>query len=382
MSSNEIPTQFAPAARSSAEEVERQSRMFLSANILKEFADAVPGILLVLNRNRQIVHANSVCLPLTAACDISQLLGRRPGEALHCTHSSETEGGCGTTVYCSTCGAVKAILTCQRGDANTQECRIVRERNIGSLDLRIVATPMRLDGEEFTLFAATDIADEKRREVLERLFFHDVLNTTAGLQGFFSVLENAPDNGRDELVGVARQLVRRLVEEINAQREIVAAEQGDIVVRKTSINSRDFLSRLLEAYTMYIVADLHHLALAPESENISVDCDERLLHRVVGNMIKNALESSAKGETVTAGCRRVGGDIEFWVHNRGCMPREVQLQIFQRSFSTKGTGRGLGTHSIKLLGEKYLGGKVTFSSSSDEGTTFRVRLPLQPLQTN
>jgi sensor histidine kinase regulating citrate/malate metabolism len=51
------------------------------------------------------------------------------------------------------------------------------------------------------------------------------------------------------------------------------------------------------------------------------------------------------------------------------------LQLFQRSFSTKGEGRGLGTYSIKLLTERILNGKVSFTSSMDDGTTFRVLIP-------
>ena len=48
--------------------------------------------------------------------------------------------------------------------------------------------------------------------------------------------------------------------------------------------------------------------------------------------------------------------------------------MFQRSFSTKGAGRGLGTYSIKLLGEKYLNGKVGFISEQGRGTIFSVEL--------
>jgi sensor histidine kinase regulating citrate/malate metabolism len=50
--------------------------------------------------------------------------------------------------------------------------------------------------------------------------------------------------------------------------------------------------------------------------------------------------------------------------------------IFQRSFSTKGFGRGLGTYSIRLLTERYLKGSVSFTSSALSGTIFRVRYPL------
>lgn len=69
----------------------------------------------------------------------------------------------------------------------------------------------------------------------------------------------------------------------------------------------------------------------------------------------------------------------FWVHNPTVMPRKVQLQVFQRSFSTKGKGRGLGTYSVKFLSERYLQGQVFFASTPETGTTFTVHYPLHPV---
>jgi CheY-like chemotaxis protein len=60
------------------------------------------------------------------------------------------------------------------------------------------------------------------------------------------------------------------------------------------------------------------------------------------------------------------------------MAPHVQLQMFQRSFSTKGRGRGIGTYSVKLLTEKYLKGRVAFTSDPLTGTTFSVMVPLLP----
>jgi signal transduction histidine kinase len=66
------------------------------------------------------------------------------------------------------------------------------------------------------------------------------------------------------------------------------------------------------------------------------------------------------------------------VWNHAFIPPEIQGHVFQRSFSTKAErGRGLGTYSMKLLGEGYLGGKVRFVSEVDSGTTFSLELPLE-----
>jgi sensor histidine kinase regulating citrate/malate metabolism len=57
------------------------------------------------------------------------------------------------------------------------------------------------------------------------------------------------------------------------------------------------------------------------------------------------------------------------------MPEDVQLQVFKRSFTTKGKGRGLGTYGVKLLNERCLKGEVGFESSKGRGTTFFARYP-------
>ena len=65
------------------------------------------------------------------------------------------------------------------------------------------------------------------------------------------------------------------------------------------------------------------------------------------------------------------------VHNGEVIPPEVQARIFQRSFSTKARhGRGLGTYSMKLFGERHLGGEVSFKSTPQAGTEFAIVLPL------
>lgn len=93
-------------------------------------------------------------------------------------------------------------------------------------------------------------------------------------------------------------------------------------------------------------------------------------------MVKNAFEAIAVGEAVTVGFERGVDGVTFTVHNPGVIPERVAHQIFQRTFSTKAPrGRGLGTYSMKLLGERYLGGRVGFQTSPEAGTVFAIRLP-------
>jgi len=56
------------------------------------------------------------------------------------------------------------------------------------------------------------------------------------------------------------------------------------------------------------------------------------------------------------------------------MTHDVEMQVFLRSFSTEGVQRGLGTYSLKIIGEQYLGGKVNFEPNPERGTTFFIDL--------
>jgi len=138
----------------------------------------------------------------------------------------------------------------------------------------------------------------------------------------------------------------------------------------------ELLQSVLDLYRNHEVAEGKRIRINSNTENVTIHSDRALLSRVLGNMVKNALEAVNQQETVKIGCLNMGGGVLFWVHNPTFMPRDVQLQVFQRSFSTKGAGRGIGTYSIKLLGERYLKGRVDFTTSEEKGTTFEIRLPL------
>jgi sensor histidine kinase regulating citrate/malate metabolism len=109
--------------------------------------------------------------------------------------------------------------------------------------------------------------------------------------------------------------------------------------------------------------------------NAHLKTDRTLLRRILGNLLKNALEASKDGDKVTITSEDLNSQIVFNVHNKSFIPRNIELQIFQRSFSTKGSGRGIGTYSVKLLTERYLKGEVSFLTDKKLGTVFTVIIP-------
>ncbi len=375
MQTDKLATQFAPAERAGGETVQNQSQYFLDLPLVRQLFDVLPDIVLILNQQRQIIFANTPLLNALGVTNTETIMGLRPGEALGCVHAVETAGGCGTSEFCQTCGAVKAILTSLQGRQSIQECRITLQ-NGDALDLQVWANPLRVDNEPYSVFAVKDISHEKRRRVLERLFFHDLLNVAGGLQGFADLLKDAQPGELDKITEAISRLSQQLVGEINAQRELSLAENGELSVKPAPLNSLNLLQEVAEIYANHPTAQGRSIRLDPTAQALVFTSDETFLQRVLGNMVKNALEASPPGSVITLNCRTDDQAVEFTVHNPVFIPRLLQLQIFQRSFSTKGTGRGLGTYSMKLLSERYLQGRVWFTSSPEEGTTFYARYPL------
>jgi len=368
---------LAPTGRALPDELAQERARVLADEVLISVIDALPSLVMVLNAQRQILTVNTRLLESLGVSDPLQLIGQRPGEAVGCQHANDGADGCGSGVACSVCGAVSAVLSCQRtGVKAINETRLTIGSGTGqALDLEVTAAPIAIAGHRFVLVAMRDIAGDKRRQALERLFFHDVLNTAGGINGLARLLPTATPETAAEYHSLLVQTTDQLVEEITAQRTLLAAESGDLVVRPEEVASGPLLRQIRSLFAGHNVAEGRHLTLGPVLET-TVLTDPSLLRRVLINLVKTALEATAPGGTVTLASAQADGAIIFTVHNPGMIPSAVQLQLFARSFSTKGAGRGLGTWSVKLLGEAYLHGKVSFTSTAEAGTTMRYALPI------
>jgi signal transduction histidine kinase len=335
-------------------------------------------MLVILNQQRQIVFANNLFLQFLDLTNSHSVLGKRPGEAVDCIHAFAEEGGCGTSDFCRTCGAIGAILESQMGLVSEKECRIVTCSQ-DSLDLRVTATPYTNENGDYTIFAINDISHEKRREILERVFFHDVLNSAGGISGLSSLLQEVNNHG--DIKKIAKTINRaagNMVDEIQAQRQLIAAERGDLEPVLSHTTAMTLLNDVTDLFSKHEIIKDKELCISENLNDVSIYSDPVILRRILGNMVKNALEASPFKAKVSLSFQEKKNFIEFSVHNSTWIEQEVQLQLFKRSFSTKGSGRGIGTYSMKLLGEKYLKGKVWFQSSPEKGTTFFIAVPKNP----
>ncbi|WP_428569431.1 MAG: sensor histidine kinase [Solidesulfovibrio sp. DCME] len=372
-----LPTDYLPAERLGLEEILAISREIAGSPAAASLA-VLPLSIAIVNSTRQIVYANERFAALAGAETVEAVLGKRPGEALGCLHAFEKEGGCGTTRFCQYCGAASAIVKSLSGKRATQECAINRKNvtELDALNLQVWASPLHQGEHRLVLNSIIDIAHEKALRSFERIFFHDILNAVAGIKGIHELITlELPQRHQDDL-----DLLRRAIDDIQdiveTQKDFLAVEASEYERAFTALDSRDTLGYLASYCQSFSPGASRTVMVDPQAPSLRFSSDPRIIQRILVNMVKNALEASQPGETVTLGCTaETDGNLTLWVHNAAVLDEETRMRLFQKGFSTKGAGRGFGAYSMRLFARQCLGGEVDFESSEEHGTRFFLRLP-------
>lgn len=111
-----------------------------------------------------------------------------------------------------------------------------------------------------------------------------------------------------------------------------------------------------------------------------VICQSQQIGQVVMNLLMNAAHSIQGKGLITLATSQVGDAVEISVTDNGCGILAEHLErIFEPFFTTKEAGRGTGlglaiSHDIV----KKHGGELLVESTTGKGTTFTVRLPIDP----
>jgi signal transduction histidine kinase len=375
------PTHFAPAERATPAALRAEFSYISRDPVIDALLHSVLGLVAVLNEQRQVLTLNVRLLERLGVSDAATVFGLRLGEAVGCRHAHASPGGCGTSEFCSTCGAAIALMTSLAQDVPVERvCAIDLEHPIRGSDhlyFRAQVCPLRRRSRRVLLVFIQDVTEEQRRALLEQTFFHDVKNTLCAMLAAGELLAGSSRQGDPELTTTLVRMTQRLAREVELQRCLVTFRTEQFESRPSRIALDGFCDDLVRTCEHHPAAAGKQLQVAPFATPVpEVETDDALLRRIVQNMLVNALEATPAGGTVRITCTAAadGTVIEVW--NAGVIAPDVARRIFQRNFSTKGAlGRGLGTYSMKLLGENLLGGQVDFASDAAGGTRFRLRLP-------
>jgi signal transduction histidine kinase len=106
--------------------------------------------------------------------------------------------------------------------------------------------------------------------------------------------------------------------------------------------------------------------------------DRTLITRALVNIVENALHAMPGAGSLTLDASADASGVTVTVRDSGVgMDEEALSRVFEPYFSTKATGTGLGL-PIARRNIELSGGAIEVDSRKGEGTTVRMRLPLEP----
>jgi nitrogen-specific signal transduction histidine kinase len=282
-------------------------------NNLSYVLDCVQHSLVIINKNSEIVHANKLFLNLLDAENLESVIGYNLENLIKCADSFESSLICDPTVPCLSKSIEDIISSCSN---LMQEVKVEYRICVNSkiMDTLLVARPLNIKRHTYMVISLIDISDTKWKKALERIFFHDLLNSAGALKECLNLMdiENIGENG--ELLSISKKISDNLVDEITSHRQLLLAERNEYEPKITKFDCNEIIMDVSHKAKYSFLAEDKNL-LTKYSESVLIHSDKTLVSRAIFNLVKNALEATKKNGTVELYCVTKDNNIEFIVKN-------------------------------------------------------------------
>jgi PAS domain-containing protein len=132
-----------------------------TGELLGTILDAVPASIFMVDKDVEVLGVNRKAL-LMLSQDPEAIIMRPAGEVLHCIHSTETPGGCGTAEACRKCRVRAAVGKSFRENQVVRhkvEMELVSDGNVTPASLLITTTPFEFQQKMYVLLILEDISE-------------------------------------------------------------------------------------------------------------------------------------------------------------------------------------------------------------------------------
>lgn len=235
-----------------------------------------------------------------------------------------------------------------------------------------------------------DITERKRVELMKREFIstvsHELRTPLTSIRGALGLVAGGatgvlPDQAMD-MVNIATSNCDRLVRLVNDILDMEKIESGKMT----------FDMKLLEVSAMLTEAVAANQAFAAQHQaTIEIDGmlpelwltgDHDRLIQVMNNLLSNAAKFTPAGGAVHVSLDRIEGLARLTVRDEGPgIPASYQSRLFQKftqadsSDTRQKGGTGLGLSIAKAIVDQH-GGRISYQTADNKGTSFFVDLPL------
>lgn len=195
-----------------------------------------------------------------------------------------------------------------------------------------------------------------------------------------SLLETVSDSRlRQQLEAIHRHACE-LLEQINHLLDFRKLETGEEKAHLREGSMADFVRSACRSFVPLAESRQINFNVDLPSADICMRFDKEKMHRVLYNLLSNALKFTEKGGSVKVRLERIPGrSVVLSVQDTGCgMSAEEAGHVFDRYYQgkkgTEQTGSGIGLHLVKTYVQLH-GGRMELDTKEGAGSVFRVILP-------
>jgi signal transduction histidine kinase len=187
----------------------------------------------------------------------------------------------------------------------------------------------------------------------------------------------APGAEREALADCIEES-ERVLNMLNTLMDITEAEAGMMKLEREPTDLADVAREVVELYE-YVAEERHITVKTDLAAPCVANADRTRLRQVFANLLDNALKYTSEQGSVCVAVRAEPGAAvaAFRDSGMGIPPEELDKiwnRLYRGDKSRSQRGLGLGLSLVKAVVEAH-GGRITVTSTVNQGSEFTVRLP-------
>ncbi len=227
-----------------------------------------------------------------------------------------------------------------------------------------------------------DVSHEREVDIMKSSLIstvsHELRTPLTMITGFSELLLNRPlDPGRaKEAAGQIHESALRLDRLVEDLLSVSRIDSGSLVVRREHLDLPELVQELAATFTSERPIELEL------DTDAAVIADRDMVHRILTNLVSNAVKYSPGGGPVRIAVSQGGASAVISVTDSGIgMSADERSRLFEKFFRAdrpevrNARGTGLGLYITRNLVELQ-GGTIAVDSTPGEGTTFTFTLPM------